>query len=80
MKETATTSEFHNSQMKFAKWALIYLVPLTLATHVIGLAISVVEGKRHRYGHGNTRVEHTVGAESLPPAKSLQVPLTEMRS
>ena len=50
--------------MKFSKYGLIYLVPLSLATHVIDLTISLVERKRH--GHAiRTRVERSAGDESL---------------
>ena len=52
------------SKMKFSKYALIYLVPLTLVTHVIGLAVSAMD--RRRYGYGHTRVECHAGPERLP--------------
>ena len=50
--------------MKFSKHAFIYLTPLSLATHVLSLAISTINQKRHLYSH--SRTERGSAVESLP--------------
>jgi hypothetical protein len=51
-------------KLKFSKHALIYLIPLSLATHILGLAISAINPKRHVHGH--SRTERSPAVESLP--------------